>query len=85
MATGQDTILNTDKVVDALVTKINDDMAELFAAVAALTAGSGVLTSAADTTQGYLATKIEGLAYEIDSPAADENFRVHLPIIHWWA
>lgn len=31
MGTGQDTILGTDTVRDALKTKINDDMAELFA------------------------------------------------------
>lgn len=31
MATGQDTILGTDTVKDALKTKVNDDMTELFA------------------------------------------------------
>ena len=54
----QDTIVGTDTVKDALLTKTNDDVTELFAAIAALVAGSGVLVSSNDDTIGYLNGKL---------------------------
>lgn len=54
----QDTLLSSDSVKDALLTKVNNDIAELFASVAALTAESGVLVSSNDSTVGYLNGKL---------------------------
>ena len=49
----QDTVIGTDSVLNAILTKINGDIAELFSAVAALS-GSAVLISANDSTPGFL-------------------------------
>jgi len=49
----QDTVIGTDSVLNAILTKINGDIAELFSAVVALS-GSAVLISANDSTPGFL-------------------------------
>ncbi len=76
---GQDTIVGTDLVKDALLTKTNNDIAELFVGYDALVAGSGVLVSANDTTIGYLNGKlIEGtniILTEIDN-GSDETLSI---------
>jgi hypothetical protein len=54
----QDTIVGTDTVKTALLTNVNNDFTELFAAYAALVAGSGVLVSSDDTDIGYLNGKL---------------------------
>ena len=52
----QDTVIGTDSVLNAILTKINGDIAELFSAVAALS-GSAVLVSSNDSTPGFLIEK----------------------------
>lgn len=54
----QDTIVGTDTVKDALLTKTTGDFTELFALYAALAAGSGVLVSSNDDAIGYLNGKL---------------------------
>jgi len=76
---GQDTILGTDTIKDALKTKVNNDIAELFAAVAALAAGGGILISSNDTTAGYLNGKLvagEGIDLTEGDDGADERLTV---------
>ena len=75
---GQDTILGTDKTVDALITKINDDMAELFSAVAALS-GSAVLVSDNDSTPGFLDGKAiagDGITFTVNNDGGDESLSI---------
>lgn len=54
----QDTLLSSDSVKDALLTKVNNDIGELFTSVAALAGESGVLVSSNDSTVGYLNGKL---------------------------
>ena len=54
----QDLVVGSDSVKDSLLTKINDDITELFSAIAALTVGSGIAVSANDSTPGYLNGKL---------------------------
>jgi hypothetical protein len=54
----QNEVLGTDSVKDGLLTKINNDLAELFASLAAISAGSGVIVSANDSTPGVLNGKL---------------------------
>ena len=66
----QDTILGTDTVKDALLTKLNGDIEEIFTEIAAIyvalaaaIAGSGCWVSANDTTTGYLNGKLVADSY----------------------
>lgn len=54
----QDLLLNSDSVKDGLLNKVNPDLTELYAAVAVLTAGSGVAVSPNDIIVGFLNGKI---------------------------
>lgn len=72
----RDAILSTDRVADALKVKINDDMTELFDAILALAAGSGVVISAADIAMGFLVNKLlgsSGIRFDIGVPGGDET------------
>ena len=58
MGAGRETYADTVTVRDAIQSLLTDDLDELFASVAALAAGSGVLVSSNDTTVGYLNGKL---------------------------
>ena len=76
---GQDTILGTDAVKDALLTKLDNDLAELFASVAAIAAGSGIIISLDDTTPGVLDGKIlvgDGIDFTVGSPGGNETLTI---------
>jgi hypothetical protein len=75
----QDVVLGTDTVKDALKTKVNDDVAELFAAQAALAAGSGVLVSTNDAVVGVLNGKLvagEAIDFTENNDGANETLTV---------
>jgi len=74
----QNKILGTDTVKDALKTKVNNDIAELFAAIAALEVGKA-LVSSNDTTAGYLNGKLvagEGIDLTEGNDGANETLTV---------
>lgn len=76
---GQDTILGTDSVKDALLTKLDNDLAELFASIAAIAAGSGIIISTDDTTPGALDGKAlagNGIDFTVGSPAGNETLTI---------
>jgi len=72
----QDTILGSDSVYAALVTKVNNDVAELFAAIAALTIGSDMHNLVAKTADYSLtASDLTGVkTFTNDGAAAQINF-----------
>ena len=75
---GQDTILGTDTTADALITKINNDIAELFSAVAALS-GSAILISENDSTPGFFDGKAvagEGITFTINNEGGNESLTI---------
>lgn len=66
-------------VQDAIQIKLVDDLTELFAAVAAITTGSGVVVSTDDTTAGVLDGKLvagEGIDYTVNNPAGNESMTI---------
>lgn len=75
---GQDTVLGTDTAVDALITKINNDIAELFSAVAALS-GSAIQVSDDDSTPGYLDGKAvagDGITFTVNNDGGNESLTI---------
>ena len=63
----------------AIQTKLVNDLTELFAATAAITAGSGVLVSSDDTDVGYLNGKLlagEGIDFTEGNGGADETLTI---------
>ena len=75
MGTGQDQILGTDTVRDALKTKVNDDIAELFDKI------GSVCVSSNDTTEGYLNGKLDvddGLTLTENNDGGDETLTLGL-------
>lgn len=75
----QDTIVGTDTVKDALLSNVNNDFAELFALIAAITAGSGVLVSSNDENIGYLNGKLlagDNISFTVGSGGGDETLTI---------
>ena len=75
----QDTIVGTDTVKTALLTNVNNDFTELFAAYAALVAGSGVLVSSDDTDIGYLNGKLlagDNITFTVGDTGLDETLTI---------
>jgi len=80
---GQDTILGTDEAVDAFLTKINSDIAEIFSAIAALS-GSAIQVSSDDTTPGFLHTNNTsgkllygtGIDFTVGNAGGNENLTI---------
>jgi len=76
-----DSLSGTDSVSDCL-DSVYDDLVELNAEVAAITAGSGVLISSNDSTTGYLNGKLLGTASVIvlteGNDGADETLTVSI-------
>jgi hypothetical protein len=68
MATGQDTILETDSTVDALITKVNNDMTELFACLTEVENardGSETLLAQIDSLQALIAALTNNGLYDV--------------------
>ena len=77
----QDTIVGTDTVKTALLTNVNNDFTELYAAYAALVAGSGVLVSSDDEDIGYLNGKLlagDNITFTEGSPGEDETLTIDM-------
>lgn len=76
---GIETYDDATTVKDAIQVKLVDDLTELFAAVAAITAGSGVVVSSDDTTAGVLDGKLvagEGIDRTVNNPAGNETMTI---------
>jgi len=71
---------NSDTLYTILRTKfLDDDLLELFADIAALAAGSGVLISSNDTTIGYVNGKLvagSGMKFTENNDAGDETLTI---------
>ena len=75
----QDTIVGTDTVKDALLANVNTDFTALYAAYAALVAGSGVLVTSSDTDIGYLNGKLlagDNITFTVGDAGADETLTI---------
>ena len=72
----QDKIIGSDTGKVAFLTKVNGDIAELFAYYTAITAGSGVLVSSTDFSIGYLNGKLvagNAITLTIGNAGGDET------------
>ncbi|KKK63724.1 hypothetical protein LCGC14_2991410, partial [marine sediment metagenome] len=67
---------DTTTVKNAIQVKLVDDLTELFTSVAAISAGSGVIVSADDTSPGVLEDKLlagGGIGFVTNNPASNET------------
>ncbi len=77
--TGIETYDDNTTVKAAIQTKLVDDLTEIFASLAALAAGSGVVVSSDDTATGVLDGKLvagEGIDFTVNNPASDETMTI---------